>query len=278
MACNRCVCKIRATSVPDPRKHRTKTADDSLARLIDNSVQNRYTNQWGRSQNFHSAHSFAIRLSRPFIDSETPSLSLRLLVENLHLIRNERSLFQSLSFSLGAGDALVLAGANGAGKSSLLRALLGLLPLAHGSITLTGRDTPLVENAHLLGTADGLKAALSAGENLTFWSRVLRADDGSPLVSPAQALAQVNLAALEHTPVAYLSAGQRRRVALARLLMVERPVWLLDEPVNALDAASQLRFAEICQEHRRAGGMIIAASHVDLGLSDATTLTLGANR
>ena len=206
---------------------------------------------------------------------------MRLLVENLQLIRNERRLFAGLNFALYSGDALVLSGANGAGKSSLLRALPGLLPLSHGKISFqlsSTAETPveasLAENCHFLGMTDGLKPALTAGENLMFWGRMLAAGSSAQTIAAKIALARLNLATLEHTPVAYLSAGQRRRVALARLLSVERPVWLLDEPTNALDSASQTLFRDVCMSHLDTGGMIIAASHLDLALPKARTLSL----
>ncbi len=206
---------------------------------------------------------------------------MRLLVENLQLIRNERRLFAGLNFALHGGDSLVLTGPNGVGKSSLLRALPGLLPLSAGKISFQLRPDPeaaveasLAENCHFLGMTDGLKSALTAAENLNFWSKMLTAGSAAEATWPKAALARLNLATLEHTPVAYLSAGQRRRVALARLLIADKSVWLLDEPTNALDTASQVIFGDMCVAHLDAGGMIIAASHLDLALPKARILNL----
>lgn len=198
---------------------------------------------------------------------------MRLTVDNLQLIRNERQLFKGLSFELSGGEALLLTGANGSGKSSLLRALLGLLATQQGSITLEGAEGTIAENAHFLGTNDGLKPALTAGENLNFWAAALGGTS-----SPAYALAKLNLAKLEHTPVAYLSAGQRRRVALSRLAIAHRRVWLLDEPTNALDLATQSLLAALCQAHLETGGLIIAATHVEMSLPNAKSIEPGASQ
>lgn len=198
---------------------------------------------------------------------------MRLLVENLQLIRNERQLFKGLNFELTGGESLLLTGPNGSGKSSLLRTLLGLLNPQQGGITLEGAEGTLAENAHFLGMTDGLKAALTAGENLTFWAAMLGGG-----VSAKEALAKLNLAHLEHTPAAYLSAGQRRRVALSRLMVAHRPLWLLDEPTNALDTATLALFATLCRTHLESGGIIIAATHVEMDLANAKTLQIGAPR
>ena len=196
---------------------------------------------------------------------------MRLIAENLVLVRNERRLLNGVNFTLERGGALVLAGPNGAGKSSLLRALLGFLPFEQGQVRLEGAaDAPLIEHAHYVGHADGLKQALTAGENLEFWVSML----GRSAISVRAALQLLRLAHVEHLPVGYLSAGQRRRVALARLLVAQRPLWLLDEPTTALDVATQAIFARICAEHLSEGGLILAATHMDLGF-DAPRLLLG---
>ena len=195
---------------------------------------------------------------------------MRLIGADITIERGGRRLFSGLSFTASAGAALIVTGPNGAGKSSLLRAIAGLLRVAAGEIRLEGGDAEqsLGEQAHYLGHADALKGALTAGENLTFWAAMLGAD-GAPTapLSVAAALERVGLAHVMHFPVAALSAGQRRRVALARLLVAYRPLWLLDEPTAALDAAAQGRFGEIMRGHLAAGGLIVAATHAPLGLA-----------
>ena len=200
---------------------------------------------------------------------------MRLSAENIGLERGGRQLFAGLSFEVGDGEALVVVGPNGAGKSSLLRAIAGFLPLNAGGVTLTGGDAEatLGEQSHYLGHADSLKGALTAGENLAFWAGVLGDDSGRPRWLAA--LTRLGLPHVADFPVRALSAGQKRRVALARLLVARRPLWLLDEPTTALDVASQALFAAIMREHLAAGGLIIAATHAPLGL-DARTLELGS--
>jgi heme exporter protein A len=207
---------------------------------------------------------------------------MRLIGANIAIERGGRRLFSDLSFEAAAGEALLVTGPNGAGKSSLLRAIAGLLRVAAGAMTLEGADDPssLGEQAHYVGHADALKGALTAGENLDFWAAMLGAD-GAPgkfekgHMPAGAALDRLGLAHVVDFPVAALSAGQRRRVALARLLVAYRPLWLLDEPTAALDAAAQTRLAEIMRAHLAAGGMIVAATHAPLGL-DARELKLGA--
>jgi heme exporter protein A len=199
----------------------------------------------------------------------------RLEISDASLERGGRLLFARLSFSLGMGEALLVTGPNGAGKSSLLRAIAGFLPLGSGQVTFHGEneDLPAGMRAHYLGHADALKNALTSAENLDFWAAML----GAPVTGPRAetALARLALSHVADLPVAYLSAGQRRRVAFARLLLVERPLWLLDEPTTALDAAAQDRLAEIMHDHLERGGMLIAATHAPLGLVGARELRLG---
>ncbi|MCI4678073.1 heme ABC exporter ATP-binding protein CcmA [Rhodoblastus acidophilus] len=201
----------------------------------------------------------------------------RIFAQGLRVERGGRAILRDLDFDLRAGEALLVLGRNGAGKSTLLRALAGLLPLRGGEIRLEGgaSETPLAEQAHYVGHADGLKAALTALENLQFWSHMLKASSGSAL-SPEGALAKVGLARVGDFPVAYLSAGQKRRVALARLFVAPRPVWLLDEPATALDVGSQEKFAEAMAAHRAGGGFVIAATHAPLGLIGGRELRLDA--
>jgi heme exporter protein A len=200
---------------------------------------------------------------------------LRLAARSLTIERGGRAIVKDISFELASGEALLVLGRNGAGKSTLLRALAGLLPVRGGEATLTGGDNaaPLFEQAHYVGHADGLKTALTALENLEFWALML---GGRGKCSPQQALEKVGLARIGDFPVGYLSAGQKRRVALARLFVAARPIWILDEPATALDVGSQERFAQAMAEHRASGGMILAATHAPLGLVDAKELRLDA--
>ena len=196
---------------------------------------------------------------------------MRLVASDLTCVRGGREVFARLEFSLSAGEALVVTGRNGAGKSSLLRMLAGLVRIAAGRLALEGGDAELSipEQAHYLGHQDALKPSLSVQENLHFWARFL--GDGAI----AEALAAVGLDSLAELPAGYLSAGQRRRLSLARLLAVKRPIWLLDEPTSALDAASQARLADLMRRHLAGGGLIVAATHGPLGLEPARELRLG---
>jgi heme exporter protein A len=196
---------------------------------------------------------------------------LRLSVENLACERGERRIFEGVSFALSPGDALTVLGRNGAGKSSLLEILTGRLAPAAGTIMVEDADERfLPETLHYVAHRDALKSALTAGENLAFAQDFL----GSPALSPAEALAEIGLAHAADLPVAYLSAGQRRRVALARLLVAHRPLWLLDEPGASLDVASQGTLSGMIEAHRAAGGIVIATTHVPLGLHGAKELVI----
>lgn len=204
--------------------------------------------------------------------TQIPFQKLALSAENLACRRGGRLIFEALSFRLCNGEAIALTGRNGAGKSSLLSMLCGRLRPEAGTIRLDGSDdTPLVEAAHLVGHRDGLKAALTAAENLRFAQDLL----GAPGLGPVEALATVGLPHVGPLPVGYLSAGQRRRVALARLLVASRPIWLLDEPMAALDAGSQAMLSGLMQAHLTAGGAILAATHGPLGLDGARELRIG---
>jgi heme exporter protein A len=197
---------------------------------------------------------------------------LRLSVENLACERGERRIFEGVSFALEPGDTLTVLGRNGAGKSSLLDILAGRLAPADGRIVLgDAGERTLPESLHYVAHRDALKGALTAGENLAFAREFL----GERALSPADALAEIGLAHALHLPVAYLSAGQRRRVALARLLVAQRPLWLLDEPSAALDAASQSNLRRLIETHRTGGGIVIATTHVPLGLDGAKELIIG---
>jgi heme exporter protein A len=202
--------------------------------------------------------------------------SMRLRGTDIAIERGGRPILTGLAFEARAGAALIVVGPNGAGKSSLLRAIAGLLPLAAGAIRLDGgaADASVGEQAHYLGHADALKAALSAGENLAFWAGAMGGRSSADAWRGA--LDRLGLAHVADFPARALSAGQRRRVALARLLVAERPIWLLDEPTTALDVAAQGLFAAVMREHLAAGGLIVAATHAPLDLDGAETLRLGA--
>jgi heme exporter protein A len=197
---------------------------------------------------------------------------MRLLADNIACSRGGRQVFAGLSFTVGAGEALLVTGRNGAGKSSLLRAIAGLVRLSGGRLVLepAAAESAIAERSHYLGHQDAVKPALSVAENLGFWADYLGGKG-----RPATALRAVGLGAIADLPAAYLSAGQKRRLSIARLISVKRPLWLLDEPNSALDAAAQSDLAALMRAHLRTGGMIVAASHGPIGLKRAKQLRLG---
>ena len=198
---------------------------------------------------------------------------LRLAATGLGCIRGSRSVFKDINFELFSGEALTLVGPNGSGKSSLLRLLAGLLRPAAGSLELAGgaSGSTLAEQVHYLGHLDALKPSLSVAENLGFWVHYL----GGEVAAVRDSLAALGLGGLAAVPAAYLSAGQRRRLSLARLIAVPRPIWLLDEPTSALAAAGAERLADIMRQHLTGGGLIVAATHGPLQI-EAKELKLGA--
>ncbi|RYE31432.1 MAG: heme ABC exporter ATP-binding protein CcmA [Hyphomicrobiales bacterium] len=193
--------------------------------------------------------------------------------EDLACRRGGRLVFEGLSFTLRSGEAIALTGRNGAGKSSLIAMLCGRLRPDGGRIRLEAGDdeVALAEISHLVGHRDGLKTTLTARENLAFARDVL----GDEAATPDEALAAVGLGHAASLPAGYLSAGQRRRVALARLLVSRRPYWLLDEPLSALDTASQTVIAGLMRDHLAQGGAILAATHGPLGLEGAREVRIG---
>lgn len=198
--------------------------------------------------------------------------NLTLIAEMLACRRGGRLIFEGLSFSLGSGEAIALTGRNGAGKSSLIAMICGRLRPADGTLRIDGAgDTPLAELIHLVGHRDGLKTALTARENLDFAQALF----GDASASAEEALAAVGLPHVAVLPVGYLSAGQRRRVALARLLVSRRPLWLLDEPASALDTAAQAMLIGLMRDHLSQGGAILAATHGPLGLDAAREVRIG---
>jgi heme exporter protein A len=197
---------------------------------------------------------------------------MRLVGDKLSSIRGGRTLFADLSFGAAAGEALLVMGPNGAGKTTLLRTIAGLLRPAAGRVFMEGGapDRTLSEQCHYVGHANAIKTSLTVAENATFWSRFL----GNGGASQA-ALETFGLAALGDIPAGYLSAGQKRRLGLARLLLAERPVWLLDEPTASLDGASQEALTGAVNAHLDRGGIVVAATHVPLGFNGARELHLG---
>lgn len=190
--------------------------------------------------------------------------------------RGDHLVFADLSFRLEAGGALVLIGRNGSGKTTLLRLIAGLMPRAAGEVLWAGEDALADLQSHglrlaYLGHQDALKLGLTAAENLALWARGERAGRAAETL---RALAAVGLADLAHLPTRMLSAGQRRRVAIARLLVSGAVLWLLDEPTTALDKASVARLGDLAAAHRAAGGMVVAATHLDLPLPGAVELSL----
>ncbi len=190
--------------------------------------------------------------------------------------RGDHLVFSDLSFRLEPAGALVLIGRNGSGKTTLLRLIAGLMPRAAGEVLWAGEDALADLPSHglrlaYLGHQDALKLGLTAAENLALWARVAREERAGAV---ERALAAVGLAELAHLPARMLSAGQRRRVAIARLLVSGAVLWLLDEPTTALDKASVARLGDLAAAHRSAGGMVVAATHLDLPLPGAVELSL----
>lgn len=184
-----------------------------------------------------------------------------LVVQNLTIDRGGRQVLQGVGFTVAPGTALIVRGPNGSGKTTLLRALAGLLEVAEGDVSdLEGK---VAYQAHL----DAVKPQLSVAENLAFWATFASG-------TTEGALAKVGLAPLADLPVQFLSAGQRRRLAVARLIALGKPVWLMDEPSAALDAQGRAMVADVVQDHLSAGGMALIASHDDLAL-EAPVLELG---
>jgi len=202
---------------------------------------------------------------------------MRLVAEGLSATRGEDLIFRDIAFEIAGGEALVVKGPNGSGKSTLLRVLAGLLPARSGSAKLLAAPHPverLGEAAHYLGHRNAMKRELTVEENLSFWKTFLGDMIGGAGVPVEEAVEAVGLGGIAHLPFGYLSAGQQRRMAMAKLLVAWRPVWILDEPTAALDAAAEDMFAGLVTAHLARGGIAIAATHQPLGLEGVQELRM----
>ena len=199
---------------------------------------------------------------------------MRLIADNLAAERGGEPVFSGVSFDLGAGEGLVVTGPNGSGKSTLLRVVAGLLPATEGAVRVEGggEEWPEPQAAcHYLGHQNAMKTALSVEENLRFWREFC----GAPHLEIDEALGMVGLPQVAGLPFGYLSTGQKRRISIAKLLVAYRPVWLLDEPTAGLDRASEKQFAALMAAHMEDGGIVVAATHIPLGLEGVQDLRLG---
>ncbi len=208
---------------------------------------------------------------------------MRLTAENLSARRGEDLIFKDISFRLDGGECLVLTGKNGSGKSTLLRTVAGLLRPETGRVTWTSDGAQAgmraAEACHYLGHRNAMKAELSVSENLSFWREFLGNFSGGPTSEPkgvsiGEAAEQVGLGGITHLPFGYLSAGQQRRMAFAKLLVSWRPVWILDEPTAALDVSAEEVFTGLITNHLAAGGIALAATHQPLGVENARELRM----
>lgn len=202
---------------------------------------------------------------------------MRLVAENLSAKRGGEPVLRDLSFALDAGEALVVTGPNGIGKSTLLRVVAGLLAADGGAARLDplppGSEA-LAEACHYLGHRNGMKRQLTVGENLSFWRDLMLRGERGPALTVAEAAAAVGLEALLPLPYGYLSAGQQRRIAIARLLVAHRPVWILDEPTAGLDSQSEEIFAGLVDRHLAGGGLALIATHQPLAIARQRQLAL----
>ena len=201
---------------------------------------------------------------------------MRLIAEGLAAVRGERVVFQNINFDVASGQALVLHGPNGSGKTTLLRVIAGLLGMLAGRMRVIDKDGAVLtdeardQSLHFVGHQDAIRPQLRVTETLEFHANLL----GASTKNVDAAIATWGLEPLAELSGGLLSAGQRRRVSLARLSLQRRPLWLLDEPLVALDTPTRARLNDICSKHLAQGGLIVAASHEPF-LGDRRTMTLG---
>ena len=203
---------------------------------------------------------------------------MRLIAETLSVRRGDDLLFSNVSFTLGEGEALVVTGRNGSGKSTLLRTVAGLIRPESGNVRLAGHkpesEATVAGSSHYLGHRNAMKQELTVAENLTFWKRWLGDVAEGKGLGIGEAAEAVGLGGITHLPYGYLSAGQQRRFAMARLIVAHRPIWILDEPTAALDASADALFAGLVEDHLSKGGIVLAATHQPLGLAKAMELKM----
>ncbi|PCI84642.1 MAG: heme ABC exporter ATP-binding protein CcmA [Hyphomicrobiales bacterium] len=205
----------------------------------------------------------------------------RIIIQNLSAQKGERLLFEDIGFTLKTGQSLLLKGPNGSGKTTLLHILAGADQPKGGDVniyTISSGETPrhdgVIGISHFITHQDALKKSLTVRENLTFWTEYM----GGDKTRIDSALRTVGLEPMPHILAARLSAGQKKRLMLARLLTISHPLWLLDEPSVSLDDDGQKLLTKLMQEHISAGGILIAASHLPLGIEFNHTLTLTGGR
>jgi heme exporter protein A len=216
------------------------------------------------------------------VSDQGSSAASGIIAKGLSCERGGRRVFEGVDFAVAPGAALLLRGPNGSGKTSLLRMIAGFLEPPEGRLTWNGRPFDEVDDEAgdgpariaFVGHLDAVKRALSVAENLTFWS-VLYGGGG---VTVNQALDRLGIGHLAELPARFLSAGQRRRLGLARLMVTPAALWLLDEPTVTLDEASVAAVEGLIAEHRDGGGMVMVATHAEMAIPGAEVLTLGAAR
>lgn len=217
----------------------------------------------------------AARWGLPNLQAGDTTRAMELVADNLTCRRGGRVVFRDLSFRVGTGQALLLRGPNGAGKSTLLRVIAGMLPVQAGDVAVGAgslqRDRAAVqEQIAYAGHLDAVKPALTVRQNLALWAGIF----GVEHTAIEAELERFDLARIGDRPVSQCSAGQKRRLGLARLPVMQRPVWLLDEPTVSLDASASALVADMIREHCAGGGIVLAATHIDLGLADSPVLEL----